>query len=160
VTGILTGTERGVPPETDRRGTSTGVTWWDLHPSTLVVVRCGVPLRRREVTNPLLVEVGLRGARGLTGEGIWGGEKDSCDKRGTMHLRNSKGPNGDLWKVGEVGVHKNAAGGARGVVDTTVAPLVGSVQGVPPRECQDSTNVLGRVREVQQRVWESWMSGG
>ncbi len=159
-TGILTGTEKGVAPETDRRGSVTGVTWWDLQPSTPVVARRGAPLRSRDVNNPLLTEVGLREARGLVGERILGGEKESFDERDTMHLRNSKGPSGVLWEVGEVGVHKNAAGGARRVITTTVSPLGGVVQGVPPRECEDVTNVLGRGRETQERVRQSRMAGG
>ena len=46
------------------------------------------------------------------------------------------------------------------MVATTAAPLGGAAQGVPPRERQDTTSVLGRVRVAQQRVWQNRMDGG
>ena len=88
------------------------------------------------------------------GCGVLPGERD------TMHLRNSKGLNGVLRETGEVGVHKKEASGARRVVVTTAAPLGGAAQGVPTRESQDATNVLGQAREAQQRTRQSRRSGG
>jgi hypothetical protein len=96
----------------------------------------------------------------MVGQRILGGEKESFGERDTMHLRNSKGPSGVLREAGEGGVYKNTAGGARRVGATTTASLGGEAQGVPPRECQDATNVLGRSREAQQRVRQSRMAGG
>jgi hypothetical protein len=142
----------GVAPETDRRGSDTGVTWGDLQPSPVVPAGSGDPLRSRDVTNPLRTKVGLRETRGMVGERILGEEKESSGERDRLHLRNSKGRSGVLREEDEVGSHKNTAGGARRVVSTTTVPLGGVVQGVSPRACQNTTNVLGRVRETQQRV--------
>jgi hypothetical protein len=81
-------------------------------------------------------------------------------ERDTMHLRNSKGLNGVLRETGEVGLHKNVVSGVRRVTATTTAPLGGAAQGVPTRELQDTTNVLGQAREAQQRARLSRMTGG
>ena len=88
----MTGTERGVAPETDRRGSDIGVTWGDLQSSPLAAARRGVSLRSRGVTNPLRTEVGLREARGIVGERILAEETESFGERDTMHPRSSKGP--------------------------------------------------------------------
>jgi hypothetical protein len=149
-TCILTRTEMGVTPETDRRGSVTGVTWGDLQPSPVVPGRSGAPLRSRDATNPLRTEVGLRETRGMVGERILGEEKESSGESSTLHLRNSKGPSGVLRETDEVGVHKNTTGGARRVVSTTEAPLGGADQRVSPRVCQNTTNVLGRYREASK----------
>ena len=95
----------------------------------------------------------------MVGERILGEEQESSGERARLHLRNSKGPSGVLREADEVGAHKNTAGGARRVVSTTAAPLGGAAQGVSPRVCQNTTNVLGRTREAQQRVQQSRMAG-
>jgi hypothetical protein len=95
------------------------------------------------------------------GGGVAGAEVVIFGEKDTMHPMSSKEPSGVLREGGEVGAHNITARGARRVVATTEVPLGGgAAPGVPLRECQEATNVLGRAREAQQRVRQSRMIGG
>ena len=96
---------------------------------------------------------------GQAGERFSDGDKEPSNEKGKVHLRHPKGTSGDLREEGEAGAKKNVTYGAHRVAETTAAPRAGAVQGVPPRDCQGTTNVLGRARIAQQEVRQSRIAG-
>ena len=135
------------------------MTWWDLQPSKPAVARTGDLLIPGGMDNPSMSEDGPRTAGGQTGERFSDGVKESSNEKGKVHLRHPKGTSRDLREEGEGGTKKNVAGGAQRVTETSVAPRAGADQGVPPRDCQGTTNVLGRSRMDQQEVGQSRIAG-